>query len=401
MNGQGLGALRKARLVLTGLSGGRSPAVWHRRFMHALHASWRVANEPGWMHRTTCADLNLQKDPFDSPALRQLTLQPGEVDETADTARPARSGNRNADEVRRMMKGHAPDDIGAVATSHRNRTILSMPSSSDSNVRPLSKDSPRAHQRKVSLSKLESWQDSASFAGTSALAHPSFPGTNRKIKDLLAIHSSRPLPTSLPLPNLERNGHVLQSIGNNILWRYHDRSLLSGPLLSKVPSLEKELMKIENVAQFNRAASLDLLHDRAFGAAGSEGERAMVRLAEAQGVTDKAKSLAGTPQRTKAHDAQSLPDIADVNYQGGLDPYNTDVTQPGWHAPASLPYLEVARAASRNALLPTLANPPRTEQHHPSAGSASLESAGEDLGALADKIKLILEEEARRFGIGL
>ncbi len=160
-------------------------------------------------------------------------------------------------------------------------------------------------------------------------------------------------------------------------------------------------MKTENVAQFNRAAGLELLHDLAFGAAGPEGTRAIIQSAKAQGVTDRAKSLAGTPQPKKAQDAQSVPDIPNGRHSGGLDPYNTDVTQPGWQAPASPPYLEVARAASRNARLPTLANPLQTEQHHPSAGSASPEPAGEDLGALADKLKLILEEEARRFGIGL
>lgn len=399
MNGQGLDALRKARLVLTGLSGGRSPAVWHRRFMHALHASWRIVQEPGWMHRAACVDLNLQKDPFDSPALRLLTLQPGEVDETAEATRPARSGDRHADGVRRMMKGHAQDDMGAVATSHRNRTILPMPSSGDSNVRPRSTSSPRTQQRKVSLSKLESWQ--ASAAGSSTLARPSMPGGKRKLKELLGIHSSRPLPTSLPFPGLERKRQVLQTMSNNILWRFHDRSLSSGPSSGNASVQEKELIKVENVATFNRSAGLELLYGRAFGAAGSAGARALLRLGEAQGVTDRAKSLTGTPQPKKAQDAQSVLDIADVRHNGGLDPYNTDVTQPGWQVPARPPYLEVARAASRNARLPTLANPSRTEQHRPVAGSTSPEPAGEDLGALADKIKLILEEEARRFGIGL
>jgi hypothetical protein len=41
------------------------------------------------------------------------------------------------------------------------------------------------------------------------------------------------------------------------------------------------------------------------------------------------------------------------------------------------------------------------ELHRPGAERAAGEPAGEELEALADKIKFILEEEARRFGIGL
>ncbi len=380
----------EARRVNAGLKDGSVPANWLLRFGKLTAGMHKLPFLVKWVEKKQGVIVNRQSDPLGTKTLRVLTGQqvlPAHEEEVVEAKPEFKipelpltehsgverkiNGRKTLQKLGRVM---GEEDMGEKRS--KQKAFVNSATKNQSVSRQLLEKALGSQKRTSDPSLLEPDLVEKTRSRLPALDLP-----KKQIRRFKSSTSTKDFPK------------LLRSVFNRSLYVGGGRYKQAADVISS-----RQQTTPDAVLALNPVAKHTMLSELAVGRRFTGSVISQVNSQEVQSRTNAVHS--DLEAADHPHQSNGILNVGD-SAPNSNDLFNTDVQLPDWKANEMPGFLSVDEKKASSKMLPLVPNIDQGEQHQTFELPGPGLKQEDDLSTLADKMKLILEEEARRHGIGI